>query len=218
MESTRYIDKYNTPRVFHISTTIGFVILVGLMLSVTVIVTSVTTYNPKTWSINTWEYTRDTVFEMFEAKVDSTGFLLGAVALIASIAGIVFIWLNRPKLSAICAGILLIIMFLSLLVIGDLGMEDYFASWNDYDRLEVRVQETYYLLWGLTIILIVFSIISIKTTKEGPRPPKLVRIVESPAASQPSAADELKKYKELLDSGVITQEEFQEKKKQLLNL
>lgn len=31
-------------------------------------------------------------------------------------------------------------------------------------------------------------------------------------------ADELKKYKELLDEGVITQEEFEAKKKQLLNL
>lgn len=33
-----------------------------------------------------------------------------------------------------------------------------------------------------------------------------------------SNADELKKYKDLLDSGVITQEEFEAKKKQLLNL
>ena len=33
-----------------------------------------------------------------------------------------------------------------------------------------------------------------------------------------SAADELKKFKELLDSGVITQEEFDAKKKQLLGL
>ena len=33
-----------------------------------------------------------------------------------------------------------------------------------------------------------------------------------------SAADELKKYKELLDSGVISQEEFDAKKKQLLGL
>ena len=31
-------------------------------------------------------------------------------------------------------------------------------------------------------------------------------------------ADELKKYKDLLDNGAITQEEFDEKKKQLLNL
>lgn len=35
---------------------------------------------------------------------------------------------------------------------------------------------------------------------------------------QVSAADELKKYKELLDMGVITQEEFDAKKKQLLGL
>lgn len=33
-----------------------------------------------------------------------------------------------------------------------------------------------------------------------------------------SEADELKKFKELLDSGVITQEEFDKKKKDLLNL
>lgn len=33
-----------------------------------------------------------------------------------------------------------------------------------------------------------------------------------------SNADELKKYKELLDTGVITQEEFEKKKKQLLGL
>ncbi len=36
--------------------------------------------------------------------------------------------------------------------------------------------------------------------------------------SNKSEADELKKFKELLDSGVITQEEFDAKKKELLNL
>lgn len=36
--------------------------------------------------------------------------------------------------------------------------------------------------------------------------------------SHQSNADELKKYKELLDSGIITQEEFDAKKKQLLGL
>ena len=33
-----------------------------------------------------------------------------------------------------------------------------------------------------------------------------------------SAADELKKFKELLDVGIISQEEFEAKKKQLLGL
>lgn len=40
----------------------------------------------------------------------------------------------------------------------------------------------------------------------------------APAAPPQDAAGELKKYKELLDSGVITQEEFDQKKKQLLGL
>ena len=41
---------------------------------------------------------------------------------------------------------------------------------------------------------------------------------QSNAKASPSSADELKKYKELLDSGIITQEEFDAKKKQLLGL
>lgn len=40
----------------------------------------------------------------------------------------------------------------------------------------------------------------------------------APASAPVSAADELKKFKELLDSGIITQEEFDAKKKQLLGL
>ena len=44
------------------------------------------------------------------------------------------------------------------------------------------------------------------------------QIVSSPVAENVSNADELKKFKELLDSGVITQEEFDAKKKQLLGL
>jgi predicted Zn-dependent peptidase len=35
---------------------------------------------------------------------------------------------------------------------------------------------------------------------------------------QTSSADELKKYKDLLDQGIITQEEFDAKKKQILGL
>ena len=38
------------------------------------------------------------------------------------------------------------------------------------------------------------------------------------APQQVDAAEELQKYKQLLDSGVITQEEFDAKKKQLLGI
>ena len=46
----------------------------------------------------------------------------------------------------------------------------------------------------------------------------IVAATEIKQEIQPSSADELKKYKELLDMGVISQEEFDAKKKQLLGL
>lgn len=56
----------------------------------------------------------------------------------------------------------------------------------------------------------------VKRQAQQPTPMPTPAPVAQPAAQ--SAADELKKYKELLDSGVITQEEFDAKKKQLLGL
>ena len=41
---------------------------------------------------------------------------------------------------------------------------------------------------------------------------------KSQVAATISGADEILKYKELLDQGIITEEEFQEKKKQLLGI
>ena len=41
---------------------------------------------------------------------------------------------------------------------------------------------------------------------------------ETPASAAPSPADEILKFKNLLDNGIITQEEFDAKKKQLLGL
>ena len=40
----------------------------------------------------------------------------------------------------------------------------------------------------------------------------------NPSSSSTSAADEIAKYKKLADDGIITQEEFEAKKKQLLGL
>ena len=50
---------------------------------------------------------------------------------------------------------------------------------------------------------------------------KIEEIKNAPAGGvvqQASPAEELKKYKELLDMGVVTQEEFEAKKKQILGL
>lgn len=47
---------------------------------------------------------------------------------------------------------------------------------------------------------------------------ELQQTLNGQPVSQLSSADEIKKYKELLDQGVLTEEEFTEKKKQLLNI
>ena len=82
--------------------------------------------------------------------------------------------------------------------------------------------------WQGYIILIIAAIVFLvmgnnadpdakrKNTKKGKAPTQI--IVQQAPVQQVTNADELKKYKELLDSGVITQEEFDAKKKQLLGL
>ena len=70
--------------------------------------------------------------------------------------------------------------------------------------------------WMLWIVAIIH--VNLIPDKNAPQAPVQQNAVPVQPASTKSAADELKKYKELLDSGVITQEEFNAKKKQLLGL
>ncbi|MBQ6420684.1 MAG: SHOCT domain-containing protein [Clostridia bacterium] len=61
----------------------------------------------------------------------------------------------------------------------------------------------------------VFKVISEILSSRQTKQEKTTQIIEQAALSD---ADELKKFKDLLDSGVITQEEFDAKKKQILGL
>lgn len=66
--------------------------------------------------------------------------------------------------------------------------------------------------WMLFIVAIIHvSLIPDKNAQQAP-------IHSAPSVSVQGVADELKKYKELKDQGVITEEEFQVKKEQLLKL
>lgn len=55
-------------------------------------------------------------------------------------------------------------------------------------------------------------------SKELEKYPKIPSDAQAAESTQGSAADEIKKYKELLDIGAITEEEFSAKKKQLLGI
>ena len=72
------------------------------------------------------------------------------------------------------------------------------------------------LWWFYGWMLFIVAIIHILLIPDKNAP---VQPVPSPRKAPPvGAADEIGKFKALLDSGVITQEEFDQKKKQLLGL
>ena len=142
---------------------------------------------------------------VFELIVDIVGYHVAefarVVVTLVTVPGIVFIWLNRPKYSAAFGAPLLLVMLISLF----------------FDREEYYVYDTYYILWIFAIALAVFLVLSILSTEYGPRQLQTVKIIQ-PISGKESSADEIMKFKELLDSGVITQEEFDAKKKEILGV
>lgn len=71
--------------------------------------------------------------------------------------------------------------------------------------------------WMLFIVAIIH--VAVIPNKNASQTVYIPTDIPSPSpVSNRSTIDELKKYKELLDSGVITQEEFAAKKEQLLKL
>lgn len=178
-----YINKYNTPRVFQILTTIAFLSLACLMFGLT--------YDG--YGI---------VFELIGYNVGyPVAEFARVVVTLVTVPGIVFIWLNRPKYSAAFGAPLLLVMLISLF----------------FDREDEYVYDTYYILWIFAIALAVFLVLSILSTEYGPRQLQTVKIIQ-PISGKKSSADEIMKFKELLDSGVITQEEFDAKKKEILGV
>lgn len=181
-----YINKYNTPRVFQILTTIAFLSLSCLMFGL----------------MCSYWIGDITVFELI---VDIVGYHVAefarVVVTLVTVPGIVFIWLNRPKYSAAFGAPLLLVMLISLF----------------FDREEYYAYDTYYILWIFAIALAVFLVLSILSTEYGPRQLQTVKIIQ-PISGKESSADEIMKFKELLDSGVITQEEFDAKKKEILGV
>ena len=69
-------------------------------------------------------------------------------------------------------------------------------------------------LYGWLLFIIALIHVSLIPDKNAPQP--TYNSSYSPSNFTQSAADELRKYKELLDDGIITEAEFNAKKEQLL--
>lgn len=105
-------------------------------------------------------------------------------------------------------------LILSILV-GSLGIDRFYLGYTGIGVLKL-------LTGGCFGILYIIDIVNIATGNLLPADGSPYEDDRKAAASQSAlavnAADELKKYKNLLDEGVITEEEFQSKKEQLLKL
>ena len=86
------------------------------------------------------------------------------------------------------------------------------ATWGYYGYYEYVPAWGFYVECALLIAICVISVLGIKGL--------LIETVEAVPANlnTTDVTDQLKKYKELMDNGVLTQEEFESKKKQLLGL
>ncbi len=105
-------------------------------------------------------------------------------------------------------------LILSVLV-GGLGIDRFYLGYSGIGILKL-------LTGGCLGILYIIDIINIATGNlrpaDGTPYADENRMSEQSSASAISPAEELKKYKELLDQGIITEDEFQSKKEQLLKL
>lgn len=134
------------------------------------------------------------------------------------IIGIMFVWMNRPKLAAITPGVYLVTMLLTLL---KKDFTEYYLDGEYFVSISFGNEYTY--AWIAVVVFVILAVITILVTKKGERKPVAVRVTEMPKpvvanGGLEQKVSDLAKYKELLDSGVITQEEFDAKKKQLLEL
>ena len=119
------------------------------------------------------------------------------ISILMMIGGIISVWCNTPKLLMVFSSMFLIDEIIYISAIGSYGAEGGF-----------------YLFTFLVIVMLIICILAIKNTVEIDSP---IQSTQVPAIKV-TAADTLAEYKKLLDSGALTQEEYEEKKTKLLNL
>ncbi len=207
-------NKYKTPLLFQILVTFFFLLfLVTAFFLITFEFRDAFYFSYLYGGSSLWESTN--VYGIFYWNFGSFAQILAQiVAVLSTIAGILFIWVHRPKISIACAGGPLLIMILSLLRVYD--ADEYYAIGysGNYTFLRCSIQWPYYLLWVFLAFLLI-SVVLAHTYTSVCAEPSSVTHTSMPQLSQ---TEELQKYKELLDSGILTEEEFQEKKKEILRL
>ncbi len=196
------------------------------------IILVVCTFIPAMYNKEIWEWQESSVYHgeaMLLYRVPMSFFnavfsgntvhiLLGFLVYAGLITGLVLAILQynsknekqNNKVMIVISGISLVIYLICSI---SLFMFEIETTYFEY-RYEASV--LFWVVAILMVMLVAYSVFSfIKFNKEG-----LLHNADAQGQNAVilSDADELKKYKELLDEGIISQEEYEQKKKQLLGL
>jgi len=124
-------------------------------------------------------------------------FLMASICIIDLIITIILIW-KKPSDGKILCGISLVLSILTLVLYLHCTL---FKLFHDYNWVPLAI---------IVVIMIAISIFDLIQAKDNN---DTVQV----QSSQKNSLDNLIKYKELLDMGAITEEEFNKMKKQILN-
>ena len=159
---------------------------------------------------------------MFDSLFNTTSTIqIVGIALFAAIVGGIVIYAMqftakdtkrnwKPTVLVTGAEVVLFAIFSFLIETGDWTYMD-----NEY-RYTLKVM--FYVIAVILVVLTAITVWGYIKAKNSGIVEEESKIYKAEIVKEASTTDELKNYKELLDSGVITQEEFDAKKKQLLGL
>jgi amino acid transporter len=187
-------------------------------------------YSFRTYGRITGEMTIDKYSDSFSHLTSFTklGFLFPAIIIFASVVIIIASWLKIKRgIKPICSVIAIIVLIIGIFI----GKTDFYLAdsdtytsiWRDFSSLGILFYTELILMLALLVVGFLQDLkkekTDLATTKDTKTEYQATSIKETTTVVQvASPAEEIKKYKELLDSGIISQEEFDSKKNQLLGL
>lgn len=164
--------------------------------------------------------TEGNVFQFFGYKFGDEVTCI-VVVVICSIVGMILTWLNKPDLIMIPTWIYFIFMICSIHTGGEY-IHYYSYGENVYD-IDAGPTPAYWLIWISVVALVVINIVAIRKKRYVSNTQYSFNSdTVSVAQSQPpdtllDQINKLKQLKQLLDDGALTQEEYDSKKKQILD-
>lgn len=158
-----------------------------------------------------------TLYEMITfAYGDSVKLLCQLWCIVSCLLGAVSIWFNKPKKSMY--SIISMIFFMLFTLTRNYEVYDSYIYWaigpsDDCSFIQGNPNFLYWALWLMLFLLIGLFILALRYRSQ-----RDVNSIDTIMPLNENSLSEIAKYKDLLNQGVITAEEFEAKKKQLLGI